>query len=82
MFDRTVYDSFVDREYTRIGYRRTDGGQELRIFDVQEPNKFGGWGYLVVARGRVAKDLGLVESLEQARELAKEFMVETGAPKA
>ncbi|MFP4591715.1 MAG: hypothetical protein ACLFMX_02830 [Halobacteriales archaeon] len=75
-YDRTVYDSVMDREYTRIGYRRPDTGQVLRIFDVQEPHRFGGWGYLVLARGPVATELGLVATIDEAKELAGAFMAE------
>lgn len=66
------YDSFLEREYTRIAY--SDGERTVYISDVQEPNKFGGWGFLVRVQGGENRQLGLVEDLQDAREIAHEYM--------
>jgi hypothetical protein len=70
------YEPFMDREYTTIIYEY--GSSDLRVFinDVQEPNSFGGWGYLVHANDITHGDLGLVEDIESATELAIELMEE------
>jgi len=72
--DRTKHQSFIDREYTTITFEHRDTGRRVYVNDVQEPNSFGGWGYLVRADGRDHGELGLVEDLESARELAVKFM--------
>jgi hypothetical protein len=72
--DRTEHQSFIDREYTTITFEHRETGRRVYVNDVQEPNSFGGWGYLVRADGRDHGELGLVEDLESARELAVEFM--------
>jgi hypothetical protein len=74
VMDRTEHQSFIDREYTTITYEHRETGRRVYVNDVQEPNSFGGWGYLVRADGRNHGKLGLVEDLESARELALEFM--------
>lgn len=72
--DKTRYHSFMDREYTKIAYENSESGQEILISDVQEPNSFGGWGYLVRVLGPDGGELGLVEDVETARELAIDYM--------
>jgi hypothetical protein len=72
--DRTKHQSFIDREYTTITFEHRETGRRVYVNDVQEPNSFGGWGYLVRADGHDHGELGLVGDLESARELALEFM--------
>ncbi|MFW6448008.1 MAG: hypothetical protein ACOC0X_00545 [Halobacteriota archaeon] len=79
MYDRIDHDSVMGRDYTRIGYHRTDRGQVLRIFDVQDPHRFGGWGYVVLARGPVDETFGPVKTVEEAKDLALEFMAENAS---
>lgn len=73
-FETTAYQQFAERQYTRIRYDRSDGEGSVFVHDVQEPNSFGGWGYLVHASGTDGGTLGLVDDLEEATELAAEFM--------
>lgn len=74
--EQTRYDPHMDREYTTITYEHADTGRKVFINDVLEPNSFGGWGYLVRADGSDYGELGLVEDMESAKELAVEFMDE------
>jgi len=74
--DQMRYDPFMDREYTTVTYEHEGTGQRVIINDVQEPNSFGGWGFLVRADGSDHGELGLIEDIESARELAVEFMQE------
>ncbi|WP_367176239.1 hypothetical protein [Haloarcula rubripromontorii] len=78
--DLTRHDSFMDREYTTVTYEQEGTGQRVIITDVQEPNNFGGWGFLVQSDGSDYGELGLVEDIGSARELAREFMEEYEAP--
>ncbi|WP_128906021.1 hypothetical protein [Halorubrum amylolyticum] len=78
--EHTNYDSIMDREYTTVAYEHADTGRKVFINDVQEPNSFGGWGYLVRADGPKYGELGLVEDIESAKELAMEFMNEYEKP--
>lgn len=71
--DDTTYDSHVEKAFTRIAYTATDG-TTVRIASVQEPNSVGGWGYLVWVATPSQAELGLVETLPEARELARSFM--------
>lgn len=71
--EETTYDSHVEMEFTRIAYTAADG-TTVRIATVQEPNSFGGWGYLVWVGAPSRKELGLVETLPEAGELASSFM--------
>jgi hypothetical protein len=64
----------MDREYTKIAYQNSNSPCQVFVSNVQEPNKFGGWGYLVWVRGLGGGELGLVEDLDTARELAMEYM--------
>jgi len=68
-----IHTSRIGREYTRIAYA-ADDGTVVRIATVQEPNSFGGWGYLVWTVGSGAGELGLVETLGEATDLAAEYM--------
>lgn len=74
-FENTTYDGNMDREYTRIHYVSEDG-VSVRISNVQEPNSFGGWGYLVWTDIPGREPLALVEALEAAKEEARSFMRE------
>lgn len=78
--EQTNYDPLMDREYTTVIYEHTDTGRKVFINDVQEPNSFGGWGYLVRADGSDYGELSLVEDIESARDLAMEFMREYEMP--
>jgi len=78
--EQTRYDPRMDREYTTVTYEHADTGRKVFINDVQEPNGFGGWGYLVRVDGSDYGELGLVEDVESARELAVEFMDEYEMP--
>lgn len=73
-FERTVFDSFMNREYTRLRYIHPSTDQAIRINEVQEPDRFGGWGFLVWIRGSEEGELGLVGDIETAKELAFGFM--------
>jgi hypothetical protein len=75
-FESTTYQEFAERQYTRIRYDRSDGEGSVFVHDVQEPNSYGGWGYLVHATGTDGGNLGLVDDLEAAKDLAAEFMTE------
>jgi len=68
------------REYTTVTYEQEGTGQRVIINDVQEPNNFGGWGFLVRADGSDHGELGLIKDIGFARELAREFMEEYEAP--
>ncbi|MFC7139835.1 hypothetical protein ACFQMA_08285 [Halosimplex aquaticum] len=70
----------LNREYTIVTYEHADTGRIVFINVVQEPNGFGGWGYLVRVDGYDYGELGLVEDVESARELAVEFMEEYEIP--
>jgi len=72
--DEARYHSFMDREYTTIAYEDAESNRKILISDVQEPNSFGGWGYLVRVLGPDGGQLGLVEDVETARELALDYM--------
>lgn len=66
-------DSVIEKAFTRIAYTASDG-TVARIAIVQEPNSFGGCGYLVWTIGSDAGELGLVETLDEAKELADDYM--------
>lgn len=72
--DRREHHQVVDREYTTLVYEHPSSKQRVIVNDVQEPNKFGGWGYLVHAQGGETGELDLVEDIETARDVALEFM--------
>lgn len=72
----TAYDGFIDQEYPRVVYSHDDRNLLVRITRVQEPNKFGGWGFLVWTMGEHREELGIVESLDDAKDSALEFMRE------
>lgn len=74
-FEKTAYDSGMNREYTRIAYESEDG-IIVRISDVQEPNSFDGWGYLVRTDELGSGPLGLVADIDDAKELAETYMRE------
>ncbi|WP_435065762.1 hypothetical protein [Halobaculum sp. EA56] len=74
--DRSNFDSFMDREYTTVAFVHSPTGRKVIINDVQEPNSFGGWGYLIHVTDPEYGELGLVEDLQTAREIAHEFMEE------
>jgi len=71
--DDTTYDEFVEMEFTRLAYTASDG-TTVRITDVQEPNSFGGWGYLIRTDDPTESDIGLVETLDEAKTIAESFM--------
>lgn len=73
-FEVTYYDGVMERDYTRLEYRHAASGNAVRITDVQEPNSFEGWRYLVRVTGPDHVTLGTVEELEEAKDLALEFM--------
>lgn len=75
--ENVTYDGFMEREFTTITYANSAGDTMLRIRDVQKPNKFGGWGYLVWTAGTVHRELGLVSDLDEAKEIASEYMHNT-----
>ncbi|WP_137285761.1 hypothetical protein [Halorussus salinisoli] len=68
-----TYDSIMEREFTRITYTASDG-TVVRIATVQGSNSLGGWGYVVWTVGSDAGELGLVEMLDEATELADAYM--------
>ncbi|HET7324515.1 MAG TPA: hypothetical protein VFJ06_09300 [Halococcus sp.] len=70
----TAYDGFIDQEYPRVVYSHDDRDLLVRITRVQEPDKFGGWGFLVWTTGEHREELGIVESLDDAKDSAIEFM--------
>lgn len=70
----------MDRGYTTVPYEHADIGRKVFINDVQEPNSFGGWGYLVRADAFDYGELDLVEDIESTRELAVEFIEEYEMP--
>ncbi|WP_254544973.1 hypothetical protein [Halomarina pelagica] len=72
------YHGFIDQEYPRVVYSYDGGNLLVRINRVQEPNKFGGWGYLVWTAGEHSEELGIVEEFDDAKQLALEFMREYG----
>lgn len=72
--ERSDFDSFMDREYTTVVFVHPSTGQKVIINDVQEPNGFGGWGYLVHVNGPAYGELDLVDDLQTARDVAREFM--------
>ncbi len=72
--EATRFEDYHAREYTRVVYEYADGHQAVRISDVQEPNSFVGWRYLVRATGDTDERLGVVEDLETAKERATAFM--------
>jgi hypothetical protein len=72
--DETRFERHNAREYTRIVYEHESDGQAVRISDVQEPNSFVGWRYLVRATGETTERLGVVGDLETAKERAHAFM--------
>jgi hypothetical protein len=74
--DRSNFDSFMDREYTTVTFVHSPTERKVIINDVQEPNGFGGWGYLIHVTDSEYGELGLVEDLQTAREIAHEFMEE------
>lgn len=74
--ERSIFDSYMDREYTTVAFVHSPTERKVIINDVQEPNSFGGWGYLVHVTDPEYGELGLVEDLQTAREIAHEFMEE------
>jgi hypothetical protein len=72
--ERSHFDSFMEREYTTVVFIHPSTGQKVIINDVQEPNGFEGWGYLVHVTGPEYGELDLVDDLQTAREVAYEFM--------
>jgi len=72
--ERSDFDSRMDREYTTFNFVHSATGQKVIINDVQEPNGFEGWGYLVHVTGPEFGELDLVEDLSTARTVAREFM--------
>lgn len=72
----TVYDGFINQEYPRVVYSHDDCHLLVRITRVQEPNRFGGWGFLVWTVGEHREELGIVESFDDAKDSALEFMRE------
>jgi len=72
--ETTQFEHHNAREYTRIVYEHETGDQAVRISDVQEPNSFVGWRYLVRATGETTERLGIVEDLDAAKERAQAFM--------
>lgn len=74
-FEETTYHDHMDREYTKVAYESEDG-TTVHVSDVQEPNSFGGWGYLIRTDEPGKGSLGLVESLDEAKEVAYSYMRE------
>ncbi|MFT4922954.1 MAG: hypothetical protein ACI8XM_002174 [Haloarculaceae archaeon] len=72
--DRSTYDRFMDREYTTVIFEHASTNRRVMVNEVQEPNNFGGWGYLVHVTDPTQGELGLVNDLETAVGLAEEFM--------
>lgn len=73
-FERAAYDRCMDREYTTLIFEQDSTDREVVVNEVQEPNSFGGWGYLVHVTDPRHGELGIVDDLEAARELAMDFM--------
>lgn len=74
--ERSDFNSFMDREYTTVVFSHSPTGRRVIINDVQEPNDFGGWGYLVHVTDPEYGVLALVEDLPAARTVAHEFIEE------
>lgn len=72
-FDRVESDSFVDREYTTPVSVHSATGRRVVVSDVQEPNGFEGWRYLVQVLDPQYGELGLVDDLGTARDVAFDF---------
>ncbi|MFB6202451.1 MAG: hypothetical protein ABEI98_10635 [Halorhabdus sp.] len=72
--ERTESDSVMDREYTTLSFVHPPTEQTVIINEVQEPNSFGGWGYLVHVPDPQYGELDLVDDLRTARDIALEFM--------
>jgi len=72
--EQSEFDSFMNREYTKIVFTHSPTERKLMINDVQEPNSFGGWGYLIHVNSPEHGELGLVEDLQTAKEIALDFM--------
>jgi hypothetical protein len=72
--EQSRYDSFMDREYTTLVFTQSATGQDIIINDVQEPNNFEGWGYLVHVTDPAHGEIALVDDLQTAREVAHDFM--------
>jgi hypothetical protein len=71
---RSTYDRFMDREYTTVIFEHASTDRRVTVNEVQEPNSFGGWGYLVHVSDPTHGELGLVDDLETAVGLAEQFM--------
>jgi hypothetical protein len=74
--EETAFDPRMERDYTRITYVDSSG-TKLRISTVQEYGKLDGWGYHVWTDDPGTGSLGLVESLEDAKEIACDYMKTT-----
>lgn len=72
--ERTEFDPFMDREYTTVIFEHAPTDRRVIVNEVQEPNSFGGWGFLVHVTDPTYGELGLVEDLDAARGLAEDFM--------
>lgn len=72
--DNTEFSSVVGRAYTTEVFTHPAVEWRIIVNEVQEPNSFGGWGYLVHVTDTRHGDLGLVDDLETARERAVDFM--------
>jgi len=72
--EQTESDSFMDREYTKLVFVHPPTGRKVIINDVQEPNSFEGWGFLVHVPDPQYGELDLVDDLRTAREVAFDFM--------
>lgn len=71
--DDTTCDEFVEMEFTGLALSASDGAT-VRITDVQEPNSFGGWGYRIWSGYPTESDVGIVETLDEAKTAAESFM--------
>lgn len=74
---RESFDEMMQRAYESVRFEREDDGAVLRIHEVEEPDDFGGWGFLVtVDRNARETELGVFEDLDQARHRAMEYMAD------
>lgn len=74
--EQISFDPRMERDYTRITYVDSNGTR-LRISTVQEYGKLDGWGYHVSSDDPATRSLGLVESIEEAKSIAHDYMETT-----
>lgn len=80
--ERTETDDVMQREFESKRYEHEKRGETVFINEVQEPKDLEGWGYQVVvedpAGDAAEKQLDVVEALDEARDVALEYMARHG----